>query len=137
MRIPLFIALSFFMFNCKTSKVQVDKKCRPMVQSSEIVPPILTTIESVELEGDCLTLNIEAQICDKKTTDFELRWNGKTMKSLPPQVSLSLHMAKSDECDKKQKYQLKYDISQLKSINRNGAVIVRLVGYDERIDYKY
>ena len=96
---------------------QIDKTCRLINRTSEAAESLYASyFKKVELDENCLTIHVSAAYNEKKTSDFELRWNGKIKKSMPPQVTLGLHAAKGSEGYQAKDFILKYDLSEINNI---------------------
>ncbi len=109
-----------------------SETCQAITQTNE--PPSAlygANFKSVKTEGNCLIIDIEMAYPKAKAEDFELRWNGKMKKSMPPQVTLALHKNSGDEGFEMKNFRLKYDLSSLKM----GRTMITLKDYAERIDY--
>lgn len=114
---------------------RVDKVCRSIHRTNKIAGGLYASyFKNVELDGNCLTIHVNAAYHEKKSSDFELRWNGKIKKSMPPQVTLALHAEKGGEGYEAKDFILKYDLSEIKAINPNGSVFITLREYGERIE---
>jgi len=117
----------------KANSVIESAECQSVVKTNE-QPNDLNgaKISSVSIEGNCMIIEMEMGYSGVKAEAFELRWNGKMKKSMPPQVTLALHKAKGEESDTAKKYRLKYDLSILNSMGRS---FITLKGWEERIEY--
>jgi hypothetical protein len=114
---------------------RVDKVCQAINQTKEVANGLYAShFKKVELDGNCLMIHVSAAYNNKTASDFELRWNGKTKRSMPPQVTLALHAEKGDEGYEAHDFILKYDLAEIQAINPNGSVFVTLRGYEERIE---
>jgi hypothetical protein len=68
---------------------------------------------------------------------FELVNNGMMMKSLPPKTVVYLeHDRLKEICNTNQTINLKFNISNLRRMNRNGSVMVKLDGQENYLEFK-
>ena len=90
-------------------------------------------VKAVSLDGDILTVLVEySGGCEDH--EFNLKFNGAIMKSLPPQANLFLeHKANGDSCRALIRQELKFNIS---SVYQGEGIILHLNNYDQRIEYK-
>lgn len=95
------------------------------------------TVKSTEVSGKILKITVTySGGCEEH--EFALKANGAVMKSMPPQMPITLeHNANGDNCRSLIEETLKFDISAAEQ-GSNGEVILILNGDREnRISYKY
>lgn len=112
------------------NKLEVDKG-----YTAKLVDAI--TITNTAIEGNNLLISVSfSGGCE--THDFRLLTNGAIMKSMPPQMNITLeHDGHGDNCRSMIEQTLVYDISEAKSFG-SGAILLILNGDREnRIEYSY
>lgn len=137
MKQQLFLLLVIIsLMACNASKknaTSVSTNCKSIVQTNEMPVDLYdAAIKKVNIDKNCLIIDVEMAYNEVSADAFDLRWNGKMKKSMPPQVTLALHKDKGNEGFERKKYQLKFDLSTLSSM---GKSIITLKGWDERIEY--
>lgn len=94
------------------------------------------SINAAEIKEDVLTLSLNYH-GGKGIHSFDLYFDGIIMKSMPPQVSLFLkHIHTQENCEKLITETVSFDIKKLQ-MGKTGTVIIRLPGFNERLEYKY
>lgn len=114
----------------ETNKLEISKD-----YSAKLVDAIAIT--STAIEGNNLLISVSySGGCE--THDFKLMSNGAIMKSMPPQMNITLeHNGNGDSCRAMIEQTLVYDISEAKSY-ASGTIILILNGDREnRIEYNY
>lgn len=94
----------------------VDLSNKKIMRDPELYAAITDAfaIDTIYLIKDSLhLLTSKIQACE--TENFKLLWNGKTTKSLPPQVSLKLFLANEAACKEQHRFHLCYNVRPLKS----------------------
>jgi hypothetical protein len=133
MKYLVFLLPIFLLFACNANKMLVATNCKAVVKTNEPAKePYGLKIEKVSIKQNCMIIDAVMSYNDIKADAFDLRWNGKMKKSMPPQVTLVLHKDKGNEGFDTKKYQLKFDLSVLNSM---GKSMITLKGWDERIEY--
>lgn len=117
----------------KTNAVLMSSTCKPVVKTNELPKELYNLdIEKVSIVKNCMIIDASMAYTKVNADAFELRWNGKMKKSMPPQVTLVLHKENGGEAYEMNKFQLKFDLSVLNSMGRS---MITLRGWDERIEY--
>lgn len=94
------------------------------------------SINSVEPMGDYLTINVSySGGCE--THDWKLMTNGAMMKSLPPQMNITLwHDNNGDNCRGLITEDLTFDLTKIQA-GESGTIILHLRNHDPKIVYIY
>ena len=126
--------------SCKTKKVRQNtaKVLKELIIEKEFQFAEVKTvsINAAEIEGDVLTLTLNYH-GGKGMHSFDLYFNGIIMKSMPPQVNLFLkHTHTQENCEKLITETVSFDIKKLQ-MGDTGTVIIRLPGFNERLEYTY
>lgn len=92
-------------------------------------------IQSIEIDGDFLTIKFSASGCDGKSWKVKLIDSGAVAKSIPPQRYLALSLENKELCDALITRELTFNISAL----RVGAesVWLNFKNFEEGILYEY
>ncbi len=93
------------------------------------------TINSLEIEGDCLKINFSASGCDGESWKIVLIDSGSILESDPPQRNLRLSLENTELCDAFITRELSFNIKKLRV--EGGRVWLNLSGSEERILYEY
>jgi hypothetical protein len=111
--------------------------CTPMQLEEEPLLPVasdLFDLDSVWIEGYCLNFLVGySGGCG--SVDFQLYYNDKVMKSMPPQTSLFLAFTDSDPCRSLIQDTLRFDLSPFEAMARAGGVILNVAGYDHKVTF--
>ncbi len=130
-----------FAVACKNSSkaISSDQTCKSLTVVTPdvtLTPAAGVTIEKAVLKGDCLTLKLRYEGCEK--TSYALYHNGRVKKSLPPQLTLVLQ--KDEEyCDavSEMESEVCYNLDPLKSASEGGKIVVKVHSYSDAIIYEY
>ena len=93
------------------------------------------TINSLEINGDCLTINFSSGGCDGKSWEVALIDAGAIIKTNPPQREIRLSLKNNELCDAWITKELTYDIEPLQV--SGGKVYLNIINSDEQILYEY
>jgi len=92
-------------------------------------------IDSLALEGDCLTLFYSSSGCNGDTWQLKLIDSEAIMESFPPQRNLRLSLKNEELCDAWFSRQITFDVSKLQL---NGSPVwLNITNSDHRILYEY
>jgi len=111
---------------------------RTTIISSELyasAPDDALTINSLEIDGDCLKINFSSSGCDGDSWEFKLIDSGNILESFPPQRNLRLSLKNNELCDAYFSRELTFDISNLRVDGKQ--VKLNLTNSDKSILYKY
>jgi hypothetical protein len=141
MKLLSILAMATLLFSCNNTKEVLD--IDPIdVKKAQIgdVPheSAQTTITSVKLEGNILTLDVEySGGCEDHS--FEFIGSAAIMKSLPPKRAVQLvHNSNGDSCRELISETIKFDIRALAVTETSGSEIILLLdGVKEPIKYVY
>lgn len=89
-------------------------------------------ISNPSINNHCLYLEATTTACSK--AHVQLVWDGKSLRSSPPQVNLRLHIPPGDTCARQQQH-FAFDLRPLREINPGRIIKLRLNGLDERLAY--
>lgn len=127
--------------SCKTKKVNRQNSSETLKElivekEFQFAEVKTVSITAAEIEGDMLTLSLNYH-GGKGIHSFDLYFDGIIMKSMPPQVNLFLkHTHTQENCEKLITETVSFDIKKLQ-MGKTGTVIIRLPGFNERLEYKY
>lgn len=140
-KLSLLAAMVVFLAACKAKERPVsndDKGGKPACNSYIVDADLYNAdsdpfeLKDARLEGKNLMIDVEyGGGCGG--ADFTLAHNGIMTKSLPPQMTLKLHLTDNDHCRALVQKTLCYDISQLYG---GKTFIVRLNGVDKTFRYE-
>lgn len=141
MKLLAILAVSTLLFACNNTKevLDIDPINVKKAQLGDVTQESAeTTITSVKLEGNILTLGVEySGGC--KDHSFEFIGSEAVMKSMPPKRSVKLvHNSNGDTCRELVSENIKFDIRALAYAEKTGSEIVLMLdGYKESISYIY
>ena len=141
MKLFSILAVSALLFACNNTKevLDVDPINVKKAQIGDVTQESAqTTISSVKLEGNILSLDIEySGGC--KDHSFEFVGSAAIMKSLPPKRAVKLvHNSNGDTCRELISETIKFDIRALAVTETTGSEITLLLdGVKESISYVY
>jgi hypothetical protein len=118
--------------NSVVADILVEADYKPPFESA------MCLIESVEIAGDILTVKVQyTGGCAKH--EFVLHTPGGFMKSVPPQIMVSLfHNAKNESCKAIVDETVQFNIRKIRYPGgKYGKVMVRLEGWKDQIPYIY
>lgn len=141
MKLLSILALSTLLFACNNTKevLDIDPIDVKKAQIGDVTQEsAATTITSVKLEGNIITLGVEySGGC--KDHSFELIGSEAVMKSMPAKRAVKLvHNSNGDTCRELVSETIKFDIRALAYMEKTGSEIVLMLdGYKESISYIY
>lgn len=140
-KMSLLAAMVLFLAACKTKEQSAsadDKGGKPACDSYTLDTALYNAesdpfeLKDARLEGKNLMIDVQyGGGCGG--ADFVLAYNGIMAKSLPPQMTLKLHLTDNDHCRALVQKTLCYDVSQLYG---GKTFIVRLNGVDKTFRYE-
>ena len=98
-------------------------------------PSSLLTINSLEINDDCLKINFSAGGCNGNTWEVQLIDSGAVLESMPPQRNLRLSLKNEELCYAYITKELTFDISNLKV--DGSEVQLNITNSDATIVYEY
>ena len=93
------------------------------------------TINSLEIEGDCLKINFSASGCSGESWKMRLIDSGSILESDPPQREIRLILENNELCEAFITRELSFNISELKV--KGERVWLNLSNSDDQILYEY
>ncbi len=93
------------------------------------------TINSVEIENDCLKINFSASGCSGESWKLTLIDSGSIKESDPPQRDLRLSLDNDEMCEAFITRELSFSIASLKV--QGGSVVLNLTNSGDQILYAY
>ena len=93
------------------------------------------TINSMEIEGDCLKINFSASGCSGDSWILHLIDSGEILESFPPQRNLKFSLKNSELCEAYITKEISFDISNLQA--QEGVVQLNIVNSEESILYDW
>jgi len=93
------------------------------------------TINSLEINEDCLKINFSSSGCSGDSWLLKLIDSGNILESYPPQRNLRLSLKNDEECDAYFTKELTFNISNLRV--EGNQVKLNLTNSDKSILYKY
>lgn len=93
------------------------------------------TINSLEINGDCLKINFSSSGCDGHSWEIKLIDSEDILKSLPPQRNLRLSLKNTELCQRYITKELTFDITKLRV--EGNQVLLNITNYNDQILYKY
>ena len=93
------------------------------------------SLESLEIQGDCLVATISASGCDGSSWDLKLIDSGSVMESLPPQRNLRLTLTNIEACLAFLTREFSFDLTALQV--EGNTVILNIDNNNESLAYTY
>ncbi len=93
-------------------------------------------INTVELNGNCLTMNYSASGCDGASWELKLIGSMATTRSIPPQRPIRLSLKNEELCEAFITREVRFDISDFQ-IEGMQKVVLNIEGYNSQIVYEY
>jgi hypothetical protein len=138
MRWWIIVVILIASFSCKTKKqvirtvVAPQSVCVPIIkieQEDEWAAGDFYNIDTMYWRSNCIEVVANTSGgCGMR--NYTLLWNGVSMKSYPPRVSLMLKLDKQDACRAIVYDTLRFDPRVLLETNQKGEVWVRLNGFE-------
>lgn len=98
-------------------------------------PNHLLTINSLEINDDCLKVNFSSSGCDGHSWEIKLIDSEDVLKSLPPQRNLRLSLKNIELCQAVIAKELTFDINNLRV--EGNEVLLNITNSNDQILYKY
>ena len=98
-------------------------------------PSDQVTINSLEIEEDCLKINFSASGCNGESWKVRLIDSGSIKESDPPQRDLRLSLDNDEMCEAFITRELSFNIASLKA--EGGSVVLNLTNSGDEILYAY
>jgi len=132
-----FLVLMIFplLFSCEEEKKNVDL-CGPKAKLSEDFLSRNSdafSINSAEVSGTCLSIDIVAGGCDGESWNAELLVSPVVAESYPTQVGLRMILHDDELCEAAIKQTFQFDLSPLNIIS--DRMILHLEGWDKQLSY--
>lgn len=152
MKSILLLTLSVVLLNCGTKKettavAETEPSTTQEVSKLDVQPLVIKqgvdfttgaeySVKEASTGGDILQLVVSySGGCEDH--EFTLFTNGAMMKSMPPQMNLTLsHNNNGDTCRGLLTDTLAFDLSKIRA-GKEGTIILRLRNYDSKIVYTY
>ncbi|MBK7148574.1 MAG: hypothetical protein IPH78_07035 [Bacteroidetes bacterium] len=115
-----------------------DLSNRKIIKDAELYAAVTDAIliDTIYLSKDSLHL-LTSKIRACESENFKLLWNGKTTKSLPPQVSLKLFLANDAACKEQHRFHLSYHVRSLKMKGDSAqSLILKVSGAKQFLKYE-
>ena len=135
----LLILVLLFTLGCSDSNDPDPEGCeKGTVISQERysnAPSDELTLNSLDIENDCLKINFSASGCNGESWKIELIDSGSIKESDPPQRDLRLSLDNDELCEAYITRELSFNIKELKV--EGGRVWLNLSNSEDRILYEY
>ncbi len=123
---------------CNNDDDNSDNCNKVVIISSELytnAPADQMTINSLDLNENCLNISFSSSGCDGSTWEVKLIDSELILESNPPQRNLRLSLKNEEECEAYITKELTFDINNLK-IDGN-QVLLNITNSDDQILYEY
>ncbi len=134
------IIIGLVLVQCDDDEGNSTNSCPDQVIISqndyETAPADLLTILSMDIDGDCLTINFAASGCDGNSWELKLIDSEAIMESLPAQRNVRLSLKNTELCAAVITEEISFDISGLQ-LNENDSVILHITNSEDSILYEY
>ena len=134
------VAMGLLMFSCSDNDVVDQDNCdAQVIISSEDYTNTSNaglTINSLEIEGDCLKVNYSASGCDGNSWELELIDSEAVLESFPVQRNLVLSLVDNEDCEAFITKEATFDISELQ-VEDNNRVRFNILNFDTQVLYEY
>lgn len=94
------------------------------------------SVNSLEINGNCLKINFSASGCDGNSWEVKLIDSEQILESSPAQRILRLSLNNNEDCTAVLSKTLTFDISELQ-INNSNSVYLNIKNSDDKILYEY
>lgn len=135
----VFLLLVLMSTRCKDSLEDIKPSCGEHVVVSEDeyanAPNDYLKIDSVHIDGDCLTIKFSASGCDGSTWLLKLIDADVVMESYPPQRNLRLSLKDDELCKALVSKEVTYNVSDLQ-LNYD-KIKLNITNSGEQILYEY
>jgi hypothetical protein len=133
--------LALVLGSCSGSKIVKDNtdKCFPMRMDGDEYKMAKTTglkIINMQIDNGCLIIEYQMKnAC--KNTDFDLHWDYRVKKSLPPQATLKLNQTGDNDCGLTLKGKKKFDLKELTNPAFKGKIYLSVPPSTEKILFEF
>lgn len=93
------------------------------------------TINSLEINGDCLKINFSSSGCDLSNWELKLIDSEAVLETFPPQRNLRLSLKNTELCQRYITKELTFDIKKLKV--EGNQVLLNITNSNHQILYKH
>ncbi len=137
---PLLIASMIFFFACKESNIPQDfalcngEKLLINEKKYDSITTKNYSIQSVSLDGSCITIMISSSGCDGNSWKASLFASEQESFSIPPQRSARLYLKNSEACAAQFTKNFSFRLDTLKSFST--PYIINLEGWSQPISIK-
>lgn len=139
-RILAIVAMGFLMFSCSDNEVVDQDNCdaQVVISSEDYTDASSTglTINSIEIEDDCLKVNYSASGCDGSSWELELIDSEAILESFPVQRNLNFSFTNNEVCEAFLTKEKTFDISNLQ-VEDNNSIRLNITNSSESILYEY
>ncbi len=134
------ISLSSCAIDSNKEYFECDQKVVISAEEYIIAPSDQLTINSLEINGDCLTINFSSSGCSGDSWELKLIDADVILESYPPQRNLRLSLKNEELCDAYITKEITFDIYELQ-VDRNQVfgkkVKLNITNSDDQILYEY
>jgi len=134
------ISLSSCAIDSNDESFECDRKVVISAEEYIIAPNDQLTINSLEINGDCLTINFSSSGCSGDSWELKLIDADVILESYPPKRNLRLSLKNEELCDAFITREIIFDIYKLQ-VDRNQVfgkkVKLNITNSDDQILYKY
>ncbi len=131
----IFVCLSFTSCEKDDNTISCDKQVVISADEYQSAPNDHLTINSLELNKDCLTINFSSGGCSGDTWELKLIDAEVILLSIPPQRSLRLSLKNEELCEAYITKEIAFDISKLQ-LDGN-KVLLNMTNSGDQILYEY
>ena len=127
----------FLLVSCSDDDPTFSCDDQAIISDSELATASrdAVTIQSLEIDGNCLKIRISASGCDGDSWQVRLLGSELVMESLPPQRGMLLSLDNQELCDAVITREMTFDIT---STQVDGLSIwLNFIDTDQRILYEY
>ena len=132
--------LSSYDEDCNSDSIQCDQEVLINAEEYITAPNDLLTINSLEIKGDCLTINYSSSGCSGDSWELMLIDADVILESYPPQRNLRLSLKNDEMCDAYLTKEITFDIFELQvegNLDYGKKVLLNITNSDNQILYEY
>ncbi len=135
--ILILTALTLMFSSCNDATNTPECEFETLISAEEFVtaPSDPVSINTVEIEGNCLVITFSASGCSGDTWEVKLIDSESIMESLPPQRNLRLSLKNEELCEAYISKEMSFDISNLQV--EGYSVQLNLLNSNESVLYSY
>jgi hypothetical protein len=132
------ILICFSLASCDdtSSSMSCDKEVIVSSDEYNTSPDDQVTINTVELNGDCLAINFSSSGSSGNSWELELIAPETFLLSSPPQKNLRLSLKNEELCQAYITKELTFDISEAQG-SGSDILWLNIMNYDDQIPYEY